>query len=605
MFKIILLTIFLFVLNEISFSQENIIVEGNGISCKDATNNALINAINKAYGSLMSSEKKFINKKVISKEINSLTSGNILNYEEIKSCSESKGNWSIKLKVTVSQTELKKFIEGKGKSVSISGELLKQKIDQEISSTKSELSIIENLLNQLESLSRDPFDFDINISNITIKDFHAEITVKSNPNFYNIYLKMNEELDKITINKTDQSFRIETMMKNNYPIEINSKTYILRNKESIQQIKDFYLKIISKMDNYIVVDGCLKEMYLTESKIKTNLYAGKLYFPNPGFIAKTIDGSFSTSIEEIGSLERINIFSSDKLMEFKNGNSLSNELNLLKYSETNPIEYEAVKDNLLKTVDSLSKDKEDGQINFIYNIKFSKEGFNNSSFENINISNKNYRQILETSVNQIKLHPSKLCGSYTKTYDSIYINFKWNSVKSNFLFLNSEQSKYSDYLRKQGLPNGKYLLVEKNKVLNNNRSKIIYITNYKVRGPLTAFYSLIIPGWGSNRVTYGDNSGKGHFALVIAPIALSFLTKVISNAYYSKYLNSSDPTEIERFYQNANYINKTSVVFKTIGATFYLYDFIWVINKGFSNISKKNKINQKIKSTKYEIEYQE
>ena len=170
MFKIILLTIFLFVLNEISFSQENIIVEGNGISCKDATNNALINAINKAYGSLMSSEKKFINKKVISKEINSLTSGNILNYEEIKSCSESKGNWSIKLKVTVSQTELKKFIEGKGKSVSISGELLKQKIDQEISSTKSELSIIENLLNQLESLSRDPFDFDINISNITIKE---------------------------------------------------------------------------------------------------------------------------------------------------------------------------------------------------------------------------------------------------------------------------------------------------------------------------------------------------------------------------------------------------------------------------------------------------
>lgn len=70
-------------------------------------------------------------------------------------------------------------------------------------------------------------------------------------------------------------------------------------------------------------------------------------------------------------------------------------------------------------------------------------------------------------------------------------------------------------------------------------------------------------------------------------------------------MNSSDPTEIERFYKNANAFNKTSVIFKTIGASFYLYDFIWVINKGFSNISKKNKINQKIKSTKYEIEFQD
>ena len=610
MIKIILLSIFIFVLHVISFSQENLIVEGNGITCIDARNDALRNAINKAYGSMIYSRTEISNDNLISDEINMLTSGNILNYEEIKSCSESKGNWSIKLKVTVSQTELKKFIEGKGKSVSISGELLKQKTDQEIASTKSELSIIKNLLIQLESLTREPFDYEISIGKITIKDgkycdLPAEINVKSNLNIYNIYLKLNKELDKITINKTDQSFRIETMMENNYPIELNSKIYILRNKESIEQIKIFYSKITSKLNDYTVVDGCLKELYLTEYKKNTNLYEGKLYFPNPGFISKTIHGSFSTSIEEIGSLDRINIFSSDKLMEFKNGNSLSNELNLLKYSETNPVEYVAVKNNILKTLDSLATDKEDGKINFIYNFKFSKEGINNSLFENISISNKNYRNILEKSVNQIKLHPSKLCGAFTKTSDSININYKWKSYSRRFVYDNNSSSDYTENFNKYKLPYGTYTLTVREKELNKEKFKDIYISNFNTRGPLTAIYSVIIPGWGTRRVSYGEKKGWNRFALVVTPLALAVASKLISNSYYDKYLNASNQPDIDRYYNYSNTLNKSTIVLSSIGATFYVYDIMWVLGKGFGNMSQKYRVKSKIKSSKYQIQYQQ
>ena len=400
-----------------------------GKTCSEARNDALRNAINTAYGSTIYSTTEISNDNLISDDIQMLTTGNILNYSETKSCSENNGKWSIELSVNVSQTELAKFIQGKGKSVAISGELLKQKSDQEVTATRSEIAIIKNLLFQLESLTVDPFDYEISIGKVTIKDgkycdLPAEINVKSNINTYNSYLKLSKELEKIAINVSDQNFRTETLREKNYPIILNSKTYVLRNKESIEQIKIFYSKIISKLDDYMVVDGCFNELYLKESNKVVNLKEGIFFFPEAGFVSKTINGNFLATIEEIGSLDRINIFSSNKANEYKNGKSLNGELKLMKYSETNPLEFIALKNNFLKTFDDLAKEKENGSIKIVYNINYSKEGLNKSSIYNLKVSENKYQSSIETGINQIKLNPSKLCGNFINTTDSIILNFR-------------------------------------------------------------------------------------------------------------------------------------------------------------------------------------
>jgi hypothetical protein len=610
--KIIFFILFFFTTQEKVLAQLTTTVGGNGKTCSEARNDALSNAINKAYGSLIYSTTEIKNDKLISDEINMLTSGNILNYEEITPCSESNGKWYIQLSVTVSQTKLKNFIEGKGKSVGISGELLKQKSDQDVAATISELAIIKSLLFQLDSLISDPFDYEISIGNVTIKDgkscdLPAEISIKSNINTFNTYLNLSKEIEKIALNKTDQVFRSVTLNELNYPFEINNKEYILRNKESLEQIKVFYSKITSKLDDYIVVDGCLNEMYLEEKNKVTNLKENIFFFPEPGFIAKIIYGNYTTTIDEMGSLERINIFSNTKAKEYKNEKLLTGELNLLKYSETNPLEFMGLENNLLKTLDDLSREKEVGEIGVVYNIYFSKEGVNKSSIQNLIFSQNNYQQIIEKSINQIKLNPSKLCGSFIKTTDSIKLNYKWKTYSSKFIFQHESTSNYSQYFNNENLPYGKYFLTVKEKELNNNKFNDIFISNYQTRGPFTALYSVVLPGWGTRRVTFNKNNGWFRFGLVVAPLAISILNKVGSIMAYNNAINPpNSPTAqtSSSYFKDSQEMNKNSLIWAGIGAAFYVFDIVWVIGKGFGNMSEKEKIKDKIKTSEFQIQTQ-
>ncbi len=583
-------------------------IEGQGKTCQEARNDALRNAVNKAAGSVIYSKTEIANDALISDEITMLTSGNILHYDEIKTCSEINGYKTVTLRVTVSQTELKKFIEGKGKSVAISGELLKQKSDQEVASEKAELGIIKNLLIQLEAFTRDPFDYEISIGHVTIKDskycdLPADITIKTNLNFHNAYLKLSKELEKLSITPTDQNFRINTLGQANYAITINSTSYYFRDPNSTDLLKSFYKKFFAKLDQYTVVDDCLKELYMKEKSNELQLTAD-LFFPTPGYKAKTVSGNFTATIEEIGSLNRINIFASSKLADYKKGRSLSGDLALMEYSETNPLEYQSIRSNLISTFESLAKENEKGKLKLNYNIQFSKDGINNSLITDLKISQKNYQQVIELGLSKTKLNPSKLCGNFTKSTDNIKFDFKWDTYRSTFTHEKDKNSEYSNFFNNNSLPFGTYILTVKEKELNEILYKDVHISDYKTRGPLTAVYSVLIPGWGKRRVTYKEKKGWGVFFLVITPLAISLVSKAVSANNYSNYYAARDQTTIDNYFMKANKYNRAAINFRTIGATFYLYDIVWVFIKGSRNNAKRNKIKEEKSTGKLQVQYQ-
>ncbi len=276
----------------------------------------------------------------------------------------------------------------------------------------------------------------------------------------------------------------------------------------------------------------------------------------------------------------------------------------MKYSETNPLEFIGLKNNILQTFDDLAREKERGSINILYNINLSNEGLNKSFIEDIKVSENKYKSIIETSIKQIKLNPSKLCGNFIHTTDSINLNFKWETYSSRFVFKNGSNINYSQFFNNQNLPYGKYILTVKEKELNDNKFKDQYISNYTTRGPFTSLYSAVMPGWGTRRVTYNEKKGWDRFALVVAPLALSFVSKAISNNYYNKYMNASDQTEIDNYFSSAETYNKGSMLLAGVGAVFYVYDFAWVFGKGLGNLSKKHKIKAKIKTEEYQIQTQ-
>jgi hypothetical protein len=607
--KSFLLIFYLILLDGIVSAQEVAQVTGMGNSCTEARNDALRNAVNTANGSMIFSNTEIKNDSLISDEINMLTSGNILKYEEIKPCSFKDGRWEIQLKVTVSKTELKKYIEGRGKSVAISGELLKQKIEQEISSKTSELNLIQALILQLETISKNPFDYEISIGEVTIRDgkycdLPAEINIKTNINLYNAFLKLTRELDEISVSSMDQTFRTKTMKEPNHQIQINSNIYVLRNKESVDYIRQFYTRLLSKINNYVVVDGCFNEMYLQENRKITNLSEGVYYFPEAGFISKMIYGKYTTTIEEIGSLDRINIFSKDKELEYRTNRGLNGELNLMKYSETNPLEFKELKTNFLSSIHELSTENRSGSVDMVYKIFYTKDGLNKSIMEKLQVSSMNYSKSLTSRMNSVKLNPSKLCGNFIQSSDSIIFKCSWTTYTKRFVYKEGMSSSYNSYFNSNRLPYGTYKLTVKDKNLNDIEYKDVIISGYRVRGPMNALYSAILPGWGLRRVSYNKQKGLDRFAMVAIPMAFSYLSRAASNANYQKYINATQQTEIDKFYNAANNWNKMAYISAGIGVSLYVYDIVSTFNLGVKNLRNVRSIREKIKKSEYKIQIQ-
>ncbi len=110
--------IILFTINNLLLAQEKptvVNVDGSGNSCKEAEKDALRNAINQVYGSFVYSNTKVNNDELVLDDISILTSGNVVSYSETGNCHDYNNQKTISLRVSVSQNELKKFINGKGK----------------------------------------------------------------------------------------------------------------------------------------------------------------------------------------------------------------------------------------------------------------------------------------------------------------------------------------------------------------------------------------------------------------------------------------------------------------------------------------------------------
>lgn len=110
----------LFLLGTLSivYGQETItmISESSGNSYETARNNALRNAVEKVYGTFVSTSTVVSNNKLMKDEIYTFSSGAVSNFEEISSVVVN-GKHSVTLKVTVSREKMATLIRSKGKDV--------------------------------------------------------------------------------------------------------------------------------------------------------------------------------------------------------------------------------------------------------------------------------------------------------------------------------------------------------------------------------------------------------------------------------------------------------------------------------------------------------
>jgi hypothetical protein len=143
----------------------------------------------------------------------------------------------------------------------------------------------------------------------------------------------------------------------------------------------------------------------------------------------------------------------------------------------------------------------------------------------------------------------------------------------------------------------------KNNELNDKTFTNINLVKFKTVGPEAALYSILMPGMGSLKASYGKK-GWGRFATFIVSTGLAIGSKLYSDAQYKNYLNATSQSEIDDYYTKANISNKIALVSGGLSSAIHLYDIIWALSKGGKNKKESKILREQLKNKPIQIQNQ-
>ena len=250
----------------------------------------------------------------------------------------------------------------------------------------------------------------------------------------------------------------------------------------------------------------------------------------------------------------------------------------------------------------------DGSFRFKVIIQFDTNGINSSRIEGLS-----YETISQTITNILKsnvLLPPRKFNYFVNSNDSFIIDAYWNSteekVVSNRKGINGvdkyskiNPNNFTDYIKTQPYQYGRFTFDVKSKTLtidgNQQDFRDIRLIHYKLNaGPQNAFYSLIFPGWGANKVSSGEKQFLTGFAYVLTG-GIALLAKGINELYKLSYQEADSQIEADATYESYNAGRKLFLVSLGAVGIIYVSDFTWTLVKGFGNIKKSSFYRKKLK----------
>jgi hypothetical protein len=254
--------------------------------------------------------------------------------------------------------------------------------------------------------------------------------------------------------------------------------------------------------------------------------------------------------------------------------------------------------SLIQYISPLKK----GDLTVHINYLFDTLGINKSMFYLEGGNAKKYSPSFDIVTTQFKLEPPVLRGYYVNSSSVCNYNLKWNSDDAKYRYttkgvkLKSGFDQEYDIIKKylSTLSTyGTYTIQSKKVQVNNDFYTTIRVNEYRAKaGPLNVVYSLVLPGLGAKRVTYGEK-GTGRMISFLLSGALAYGAKIYSDQQYNLYMNSTG-NESLTYYDRANLSNKIFISSVGFATTIYVYDFFYVLSKGFKNMKKNKLINSQL-----------
>ena len=234
---------------------------------------ALRSAIEQAYGTFVSANTTILNDELVKDEIVTVSSGNIVGYEEIASALLPNGRQSVTLKASVCVSKLVSYAKSKGASTEFAGAAFAMNIKMKELNKKNEKIALENLLKQVEQLIPYVYDKTLEVGNPKVRqdgkyDIPMKLNIVPNDNFLNLRNYIFSTIDGIGLSEEECEeysemglnwFELGLQLGNICDRKRNSSgtTYSLRSEQSSMGpiVLELYRLFACQYRNYRVIDN--------------------------------------------------------------------------------------------------------------------------------------------------------------------------------------------------------------------------------------------------------------------------------------------------------------------------------------------------------------
>lgn len=311
------------------------------------------------------------------------------------------------------------------------------------------------------------------------------------------------------------------------------------------------------------------------------------------YFLKNEYGRALKTYEYVLSLDRNNKTALDRVEEI---DLLLNRSRIFPYERTNYSDNVQIKLDIAKELEEISSERSSGVAHIRILFNSDTNGVMQFSYEVLKTSDLTPNELAKLIPIGGKYHAAILKGYYVMAHQEYLVDLSWNN---SFVTIKKKNNTWPENLFEKNpvfnsvrlstinnWPKGKYKFEVKTKIQTNQIRNDITLVKYKcTSGPQNVILSMILPGLGTRKVVDG-NKGLRRSTFFILTAGVSVFAKVISDRTYNEYLIASNQTEIEKLYNKANLTNRVFIVSGSLAASIYLYDIIYVIHKGRTNIKK-------------------
>ena len=209
----------------------------------------------------------------------------------------------------------------------------------------------------------------------------------------------------------------------------------------------------------------------------------------------------------------------------------------------------------------------------------------------VNVSPENYSLKSHLSTNAPSLPVCEKYGLKLATTATIQIpvesvEMKTFTAKRKYNGIKTDESLRTETSSQMTNP-GRYNVGVTTTCINGKYNSFQRLLSYKnTGGPSNALWSVLVPGLGQHKVTYGENSGVWTTVGVYGLIAGGIGFYLYSNSEYDKYHQATTQADMDKHFENAQGLRGFAYATLAGAAAWWIYDIVDVYLQGKKNNDK-------------------